>query len=149
MTPPLLEFLSPVPSSPLHPSTTQSHWRWQPFVSGSGPGFWREERLSSFYNLCHNTASLGPIVPSGINQSTVSFQLAASTLAPGTHLLPVPLRFPLPAGQLSPCLGENRAVISPENYRSSDQMLLQRSAGICHSEFKRTRPLSAPKPAER
>ena len=97
---------------------------------------WREERLSSFYNLCHNTASLGPIVPSGINQSTVSFQLAASTLAPGTHLLPVPLRFPLPAGQLSPCLGENRAVISPENYRSSDQMLLQRPAGICHSNSR-------------
>lgn len=37
--------------------------------------------------------------------------LAASASAPGTHLLPVPLRFPLPARQLPPGPGEKRGVI--------------------------------------
>ena len=30
-------------------------------------------RLPNFYNLCHNKAPAGPIVPNCINQSTVSF----------------------------------------------------------------------------
>lgn len=41
--------------------------------------------------------------------------MAASALAPGTHLLPVPLRFPLPARQPPPCPGEKRGSHYPAN----------------------------------
>lgn len=59
-------------------------------------------------------------------------RLAASALAPGTHLLPVLLRIPLPSRQPPPCPGKKREDISPAKCSSSGQMPLWRQAGVCH-----------------
>lgn len=64
--------------------------------------------------LCHNTAPSGPVAPLCTKQSSVSLS-AASALAPGTHLLPVPLRFPLPTRQPPPCPGEKIGSHYPAN----------------------------------
>lgn len=63
-------------------------------------------------------------------------RLAASALAPGTHLLPAPLRFPLPARQPPPCPGEKRGSRHPANLRGSGHIPLWRPAGVCHSNSR-------------